>query len=330
MDHATDIEIQWNEQLGFHDDIPQVMIAQCYHKFDVYWPIVYREVHPMTVIPPDNPEQVTGFESDFVNLIKERLHITTPFIQDNGSLPSMPNGQRIPSIIHSLYSYEARMIFGATPAHINFYTFGDPSVTIYTSTPHYCSRVPQPLPNYQNLLKVFPLNVWLIMLWTNLICSLVMYGIYRFYASHDIMIYATIGSMKARMVDFLVRINIGIMEPDAIPWFKTHSAGSLFSGAFCIYATFLGFFYTSMFLATLVSVEREPPINSASDALARGANVYINKLLSMARFSHVKQLFHYLNCPYVKTSPEIRNVPDAEIPPYDWDYNSHQNSSSTL
>ncbi|XP_059079705.1 uncharacterized protein LOC131877894 [Tigriopus californicus] len=281
--HAADIEILWDESFGFYGDFIKTMMDQCFHQFqEVDWPVIYREIPPVVYNDTSSPDGVKGFEVDLANLLKKHLGIATPLVRDKATLIRLPNEPRIMSILYAMYSYEARLMIGSPPAHQDFNRFGDFSITIYTSTAHYCSRLPQPLPNYQNLIKVFPPNVWLVMLVTNLICSLVMYGMYRFYASHNVLTHLKIGSMKAKLLDFLIRINIGIMEPDAIPWFKTHSAGSLFSGTFYIYATFLGFFYTSMFLAALVSVERETPINNPRDALERGENVYMPNLLTMS------------------------------------------------
>ena len=66
-----------------------------------------------------------------------------------------------------------------------------------------------------------------------------------------------------------------MVEPYEIKWFPKMCTGKVIIGLWSLYALFLVLFYLSVFRSHLIAPEREDPINTSQDVLARGQPIHM-------------------------------------------------------
>ena len=86
------------------------------------------------------------------------------------------------------------------------------------------SRIPLPVENYFITLRIFPLGVWLSILFTLLVFSFLFLGIYKFYGV-GFLAERKLRQANARTMDFFLLGIFSVQENDPLPWFKKQSAG---------------------------------------------------------------------------------------------------------
>ena len=105
------------------------------------------------------------------------------------------------------------------------------------------SRIPLPVENYFITLRIFPLGVWLSILFTLLVFSFLFLGIYKFYGV-GFLAERKLRQANARTMDFFLLGIFSVQENDPLPWisslrildldqFKKQSAGIEMSIFFC-------------------------------------------------------------------------------------------------
>ena len=159
---------------------------------------------------------------------------------------------------------------------------------------HYFSRYPIALQTkWSNILQVFDLNSWLVILITLGSFSIILALIYTCYSQ----ILHTWSLLQAEhhpngYCDFFLLPFFATNEPLSMNWFSSFlSSGYIMCGVWRILCLLIPLCFSSNLRAQLIKPTYEKPIETPEDMLARGQNIWIPHLIN--DIEKPWEIFHY-------------------------------------
>ncbi len=150
----------------------------------------------------------------------------------------------------------------------------DLGATIWLVKIKFVTRNPQPIVSYGQITAPFPVDVWIISLFTILlIAALLHLSNVLYQKSH--MKELNLTKTEHHPINFYLFSLTKVTEPDPLPWFDKWTAGKLFSFMWGFLCMMLVFFYTSNLRAHLVTIEYEESPDTLQHIIDRGSVPYM-------------------------------------------------------
>ncbi len=138
------------------------------------------------------------------------------------------------------------------------------------------TRKSKPLPPFINVLRPFSPRIWLIILATLQIISLLLAVINKIYMKPCFQ-EAELSRYEPSAYLFFLYPMFKIAEPEPLPWFKKWSAGKVLSTTWIFMSMVTVILYNCNLRSSLITIEYEEPPQTVTDVVLTGQSVYIPK-----------------------------------------------------
>ncbi|XP_059080083.1 uncharacterized protein LOC131878186 [Tigriopus californicus] len=266
--------VVWRAGYGFTADLIERFKGSC-HGIHSTWAVSYVPFVPTTYQDGVNGTAPYGFEVDVAKIIAQKLGVNFKYEWHGWSF-ERKLGYEVTKQLIEISEYKKPFGIGVRLVRNPNEVFADFTGVFYFVETFYASRMPKKLPNYLSAVNVFSTQTWFSAILVNLIFSFALYAIHKCYLSDTLSPH--VETKPGQLLDFVIRINLGLTEPERFRWFPSLCGASLSSGAFYISTMVLCLSFTSTLLSVLVKVEREHPVDNSRDAWRRGATLYFTSL----------------------------------------------------
>ena len=149
----------------------------------------------------------------------------------------------------------------------------------YTLKYYFLTRIPIVTSAWKNIITVFHIYVWLLILVSLAILGLTFLVIFKFYK--HLLPHANLTTQSDRdTFEFFLRTYASITEPDPLPWFTPKAiSGRIVIALWILSCLILNQAFTSNLRATLLRPNTEKPLNTLQDAIDRGQNIWFQHLV---------------------------------------------------
>ncbi len=159
-------------------------------------------------------------------------------------------------------------------ADINFHFF-DLGFSLWHIQEKYITRKPLPLEHISNILKPFSHQVWIVLLMTLTIFSLLFLTIHKMYSASEPFRNLNLARREESTCVFFLYSFTKLTEADVLPWFSTWSAGRLATLLYYIMAWLMIQFYSCNLKTYMATIQYEAPPADRSDLIKQQSTVYI-------------------------------------------------------
>ncbi|XP_059079527.1 uncharacterized protein LOC131877764 isoform X2 [Tigriopus californicus] len=263
--------VYWIDNHGFNLDLVGVLQNGC-NGCSGHWTVGFTSSPTAVVTEQSKMDSPTGFEVDVVELVAEQLGVTLTYVLD-GSEWTLLNGHILGQRTLDVHTYVYDLSIGNTLTVLPNQEYVDFTDITFFFDILYGSRIPIPIPNYLSIVRVLSLELWIAIITSNILISFSLYALIKIYEGEVLKINA-VTKPRANFKEILVRISIGLTEPEHVRWFPNLCGGSIATGAFYFYSMILCMAYTSTLLSMLIQANKEHPVDNSADAWKRGTTIY--------------------------------------------------------